>query len=323
MKVIFYLLGWSLIVVSLVIPLAGLSGLIVFVSLPALFLVICGSLALSLGINSPLTFFNSLKLLFTKQKFPDERLKEVIRFLTDLRKFSWYLGIIGILIGLMLTLRFFDDPGKIGSGLSMAFLSSLYSIAFSELILFPMIQKVVKQTEEVSVEVFPIGILGLNVVGLAVCLLFLIFSIVKTPGEKADAISEGSFQFQNIQNAIRWIKSYEEAKKIALKERKPMMVDFYTDWCGWCEKLDKDVYSDPEIIKFSTNFVCVKVDAEKNEKLAERFSVSGYPTVLFLDWNGKEIERIVGYTEKKEFLEKMQKVPQLLNQQVAPKKTEG
>jgi thioredoxin-related protein len=96
---------------------------------------------------------------------------------------------------------------------------------------------------------------------------------------------------------------FDEALKTAKKENKKVIVDVYTDWCGWCKKMDREAYSNSEIKKIiEDNFIIVKLDAEGNAKnnyngksytdagLAEYFQVSGYPTTVFLDSEGKIIE---------------------------------
>jgi len=106
-------------------------------------------------------------------------------------------------------------------------------------------------------------------------------------------------------NEIQFTKgSYSEVLAKAKAENKVLMVDFYTDWCKWCVELEKKVYTNAEVADFANkNQINWKIDAEKGEgiELAKKFKVSGYPTIVFVDANGDEIDRIVGYLPVKDF----------------------
>ncbi len=98
--------------------------------------------------------------------------------------------------------------------------------------------------------------------------------------------------------------SFDEAKALAIKEHKVIMVDFYTTWCVWCKTLDKNTYSDESVGKITdAKFISVKIDAEKGEgiALAKASKVSGYPTIVFFDADGNEIDRVVGYEGPADF----------------------
>ena len=56
------------------------------------------------------------------------------------------------------------------------------------------------------------------------------------------------------------------------------MIDFMTSWCGWCKKLDDEVYTKPDVMEMSTRFVCIRVDAEQRSDLARIYAVDSYPT---------------------------------------------
>jgi len=102
--------------------------------------------------------------------------------------------------------------------------------------------------------------------------------------------------------------SFAEAVKQAKKEKKLVMVDYYTTWCGWCKVLDKKTYSDKAVGDYaSANMISLKIDAEKGEgiDLVRRSSIQGYPTIIFYDGDGKEVNRIVGFVEANSFLERM------------------
>ncbi len=104
---------------------------------------------------------------------------------------------------------------------------------------------------------------------------------------------------------VGWLTDFDAALAKAGQENKPLMVDFYSDWCGWCGKLDEDTYSDPDVQSKAEQFVCVKVNGDAREDLLYRYNIDAYPTVLFLDEEGHEIHRVVGYRGPQEFLGEM------------------
>ncbi|HTJ79553.1 MAG TPA: thioredoxin family protein [Rariglobus sp.] len=106
-----------------------------------------------------------------------------------------------------------------------------------------------------------------------------------------------------------WLTDYAAAARKASVEHKPMLLDFTgSDWCGWCMKLDREVFSRPEFVSYAkTNLILVKVDfprdkpqsaAEKhqNEKLAAKYKIEGYPTIVVLNEHGTQIGEL-GYEE--------------------------
>lgn len=103
-------------------------------------------------------------------------------------------------------------------------------------------------------------------------------------------------------NQIKWMYSLSEGLKAAKKSSKPLMVDFYADWCGWCKKLDRETYRDQEVIRLSKDFICVKVNTDENPEASQHYRVSGLPTIVFLDSNGEIIENVVGYRGSSKYI---------------------
>jgi thioredoxin-related protein len=101
---------------------------------------------------------------------------------------------------------------------------------------------------------------------------------------------------------IAWIKDFDVALDIAKSESKPILIDFYTDWCGWCKKLDKDTYGNAQVQQELEQFVCVKIDAEKNKDLSRKYKISGFPSTAFLKSDGQLIEVVPGYRPPDEFM---------------------
>lgn len=67
--------------------------------------------------------------------------------------------------------------------------------------------------------------------------------------------------------AIKWV-SIEEAAELASQDGKKIMVDLYTDWCGWCKRMDRDTYTNASIIQYiNENYHAVKLNAEQKEDI--------------------------------------------------------
>jgi thiol:disulfide interchange protein len=116
------------------------------------------------------------------------------------------------------------------------------------------------------------------------------------------AISDAEVHFKDL--------TFADALKKAKKEKKIIMVDYYTTWCGWCKRLDRDTYSSDELGKYADgNIISLKLDAEKGEGigLAKNSGITGYPTIIFYNADGKEIHRVVGYKKAPDFIQDMMK----------------
>jgi thioredoxin-related protein len=113
---------------------------------------------------------------------------------------------------------------------------------------------------------------------------------------------------------LRWTK-FESAIKAAAEEDKPVMVDVYTDWCGWCKKMDKEVFNHPDVAEaLNRMFAIAKVNGESRESItykdqktngigiAQGFGIRGYPSLIFLDSKGDLLTLIPGYVDAEKFL---------------------
>jgi thioredoxin-related protein len=109
--------------------------------------------------------------------------------------------------------------------------------------------------------------------------------------------------------AADWETDFAKAKTQAERQGRFLLVDFSgSDWCGWCKKLDREVFSQNDFKEYAKdNLMLVLIDfprnekrpakeAEQNQALAREYKVRGYPTVLLLLPNGEEVAR-TGYQE--------------------------
>jgi len=104
---------------------------------------------------------------------------------------------------------------------------------------------------------------------------------------------------------IPWTESLDGARKVAAKEKKVVMVDFWAEWCGPCKQMLATTYKDKTVVERAKKFVPVLVNVDKQQNLANKYSVESIPTVLFLDVKGKVLVRSVGYLGREDFLKLM------------------
>ncbi|MBR4075578.1 MAG: thioredoxin family protein [Lentisphaeria bacterium] len=104
-----------------------------------------------------------------------------------------------------------------------------------------------------------------------------------------------------------WLENYAEALAAAKQLKRPVLIDFTgSDWCGWCIRLDREVFSQKAFIKYAKrDLVLLKLDfpqrkklsealQKQNRELAKKFGIRGFPTIVIVDAEGKEIAR-TGY----------------------------
>jgi len=111
---------------------------------------------------------------------------------------------------------------------------------------------------------------------------------------------------KEIPSGIEFITSYDKALVAAEQSGNNLIIDFYTDWCRWCDSLDANTYSDSLVISLSADNIFVKINAEEDSALADQFGISGFPTIVIAKSDGEEIDRIWGYLPPTEFYNQVQ-----------------
>lgn len=117
------------------------------------------------------------------------------------------------------------------------------------------------------------------------------------------------------QDQIKWLK-FEEAIAANAQNPKMLLVDVYTDWCGWCKKMDKETFTDPKVIAYiNSNFYAVKMNAEDTKRtfdfmgkeyteaqMAAAMRVRSYPNFVVIEPKLQNIAQLPGYRAPEAFL---------------------
>jgi protein disulfide-isomerase len=131
----------------------------------------------------------------------------------------------------------------------------------------------------------------------------------------------GQTGMEAVNDGLPWQTDLPKALEQAKTENKIALLDFTgSDWCGWCIRFDKEVFATSQFKEYADkNLVLVELDFPNNKpqsaelkkanaELKEKYKIEGYPTLVVLDKDGKELGRQVGYSEggPKAFIAKLE-----------------
>jgi uncharacterized protein YyaL (SSP411 family) len=136
------------------------------------------------------------------------------------------------------------------------------------------------------------------------------------------------FGFHSLSHSqdIKWM-TFEEAVKMNEAQPKPFFIDIYTDWCGWCKKMDATTFKEEKVIESLSDFYCVKLNAEQRDTISfmgkdyvfkpngsrgfHEFAATlldgnlSYPSFVVLAPNLSRLDIIKGYHEKYQLINRL------------------
>ena len=111
-------------------------------------------------------------------------------------------------------------------------------------------------------------------------------------------------------STITWERDYGKAIERARTEKKLIIADVFTDWCELCKKMDAETFAEPRLIqKMAGKYVWLKLNTETQEdgiRLQKEFAILTYPTILVLDSQGEEVDRVDRFLAAAPFTEKVE-----------------
>ena len=132
---------------------------------------------------------------------------------------------------------------------------------------------------------------------------------------KEQEISSNSPPAAGKETGINWVNDYALGLEKARATGKPVLIDFYADWCHWCHVMADKTFTDPEIIRLSNEFVCLKIDTNKDRETPAEYSIRGLPTIVYLSSSGKKLLTKVGYRDPTNMLSDMKEAIELEQKQ--------
>ncbi len=94
---------------------------------------------------------------------------------------------------------------------------------------------------------------------------------------------------------IKWV-TYNEGMQLARKEGKKVFLHFWAEWCGYCTRMRNETFTDKSVISYlDQNFIAVRVDFDREQRIAAQYKVRGLPDTYFLTEEGKRISNLPGF----------------------------
>jgi thioredoxin-related protein len=151
---------------------------------------------------------------------------------------------------------------------------------------------------------------------VAITLLLTVFWVAVSCSKSSEQENGAAGNASGEKIEVAW-KDFNSGIKLAREQKKPIVMDFYADWCGWCRKMEAEVFTDKEVgEKLKKNFICIRIHTDRDlgeainfkdhaltkQEFATMLGVQGLPTIVFMDRDAGLITKIPGFVNKNVFL---------------------
>ncbi|HSR70696.1 MAG TPA: thioredoxin family protein [Acidobacteriota bacterium] len=113
---------------------------------------------------------------------------------------------------------------------------------------------------------------------------------------------------------VEWVRHYGTGLEQAKELGRPVIIEFWADWCPPCRQMEREVWPDDKVVELSKKFVLISVDTDRDNGTARRFQVNVLPTIVFADPWGNAINRHEGYLHANSLISMMEAFPEDFSQ---------
>jgi|SRR5689334_1125073 len=127
--------------------------------------------------------------------------------------------------------------------------------------------------------------------------IWLIFAIVLIM-----AVLSNLSRFRHTKDAVPWRADFAAAQLESQRTHKPMLAYFTASWCGYCQDMHRDTWSNAKVAEALNDYIPVEIDVDAHQDLAKRFNINGMPSYAVLDQQGNVVRFGEGYRDSGGFI---------------------
>lgn len=135
----------------------------------------------------------------------------------------------------------------------------------------------------------------------------LLIKTVKESGYTAQVLSDQTIKSETEEKTVLPVgfAVLDKALAQARQENKPLVLDFYAEWCVPCKQMEKEVFPDPQMATRLKKVVFVRIDTDKEPDLSQKFGVAGLPDIRFATSDGKITRKLLGFQNADSFSQQL------------------